>query len=138
MNELSLPDYSVLKGRLRRRLFFLCLGLECDVPILEAVFHAITWPAINDFFRDCINIGAWSNVKHIWENEPYVEISFAEFNVDMLAYSTLKSAPHMKFAEIEQMPLTDKEKIDKYLTWAMPNPNKFVRDKSPVRGPKKT
>jgi len=138
MEEYALSGYFKFKDELRRHLFFLCIALECDVPILEAVFCPTIWQHDEFFFQVLLRANLLQTAKGFWERGINVQLTFTRF-VDLLPHhSTTGRQDLFKILEIEKMRLTDKEKISKLFNLLVPGPDKLVRDTSPVRSPKKT
>jgi hypothetical protein len=135
MAAYSLITYFEHEEKVKKRLFFLCLALECDVPILEAVVHSAMWLHDNNAFVFMVTSGSMLMAKDLWERSMRLEVTFFQF-VRWLSCLSSNERDRAKVVEIQNLHLTDKEKIDVYF-------NRFVyvwfsRDKSPVRTPNKT
>jgi hypothetical protein len=137
MEEYSLAGYFQFKHGLCRNLLFLCIALECDVPILEAVFCPTIWQRNEFFFRVLLRAGLLQTAKENWERGINIELKFSQL-VDCLPVYAVIGRDSFKIREIQEKSLTDKEKISMYFNWVMPAPSKLARDTSPVRSPKKT
>jgi len=131
----SLITYFEHEEKVKKRLLFLCLALECDVPILEAVVHSAMWLYDNTAFATMVATGSMLMAKDLWKRSIRIEATFFQFGRWIACHRWVERGRD-KFIEIQNLHLTDKEKIDTYF-------NRFVsvwvsRDKSPVRSPKKT
>lgn len=127
----SLPGYFKIKERLQNATLYFCVALECDMPILEAIFIPTIWRYENVGFRLSILSGNLQTARHIWENSDRIQILFSNFVLCLPSYMTLGNDT-VRLVEINTLKLTDNEKISEFF-------KRFLndRDKSPVRGPKK-